>query len=107
LWLIFRVTAVSTGAAVRVGEAPVGLALVDDDRVVVVAGSNRFDVPGETTGLTFVDATAMLDGKPALLGVVPAGLFPRELSLEGDGHTLLVTNFASGQVEAVNTQGLP
>jgi hypothetical protein len=52
-------------------------------------------------------APAALAGKPALAGLLPAGEFPREMALEPDGRTLLVTNFASGQVEAVNVVGLP
>ncbi len=94
-------------AAVRVGEAPVGLALVDQGRRVVVADSDRFDLPGATTGLSVIDTAAALAGKPALLGVITAGQFPRELALEPNGRTLLVTNFASGQLEAVNTDELP
>ena len=42
-----------------------------------------------------------------LAGLLPAGRFPREMAPEPGGRTLLVTDFASGQVELVNVAGLP
>ncbi len=94
-------------AAVRVGAAPVGLAVVDRGRRIVVADSNRFSRPGQRAELTIVDARAALAGMPALLGTIPAGVFPREMSLEANGKTLLVGNYASGQLEAVDLAQLP
>ncbi len=88
-------------ARVRIGEAPVGVAVVDDGARIVVADSNRFHAPGQTSGLTVVDSAAALAGKPALIGIARTGLFPRELALEPGGHTLLVTDFESGEVEAL------
>ncbi len=89
-------------ARVRVGEAPVGLALLDQGRYIAVADSNRFMLPGATAALTIVDTDAALAGKPALLGTVPTGMFPRELAVEPGGKTVLVTNFASGQLELID-----
>jgi DNA-binding beta-propeller fold protein YncE len=94
-------------AAVRVGEAPVGLAVVGGGREIVVADSNRFYAQGAHASLTVVDAAAALAHRPAILGTILAGSFPREMSLETDGRTLLVGNFASGQLEAVNVSALP
>ncbi|MGO8959694.1 MAG: hypothetical protein ACLQFR_20350 [Streptosporangiaceae bacterium] len=94
-------------AAVRVGEAPVGLALVRGGTRIVVADSNRFAAGGAVASLALVDTAAALAGKPALLGYLPAGRFPREMALEPGGKVLLVTNFASGQLEAVNVASLP
>jgi DNA-binding beta-propeller fold protein YncE len=91
-------------AQVRVGEAPVGLALVKEDTFVVVADSNRFGAPRATADLSVVDVAAALHGQPAVLGTIPAGLFPRELAV--NGSTLSVTNFGSGQVEAIDTRTL-
>ena len=48
-----------------------------------------------------------LAGKSAVVGLIPAGLFPRELTLEPDGQRLLVTNFSSGQLEAVSVPTIP
>jgi DNA-binding beta-propeller fold protein YncE len=89
-------------ASVPVGEAPVGLALVNHGRDVVVADSNRFLALGQHAALTVVDTAAALHGQPAVIGSLPAGRFPREMSLEPGGRTLLVTNFVSGQLEAVD-----
>ena len=92
--------------AVRVGEAPVGLALVDGGRDLVVADSNRFGSAGARAQLTVLSTPAALAHRPAILGTVPAGSFPREMALEPDGRTLLVGNFGSDQVEAVGVAGL-
>ena len=94
-------------AAIRVGEAPVGLALVRHDTRVVVADSNRSNAPGGASALTVVDASAALAGRPAVLGAIAAGSFPREMSLAAGGRTLLVGNFASGQLEAIRVSELP
>ena len=88
-------------ATVRVGEAPVGLAVVADGRDVIVADSNRFSVRGAGSELTVVSTTAALANRPAILGTIPAGGFPREMTLEPGGRTLLVSNTSSRQLEAV------
>jgi DNA-binding beta-propeller fold protein YncE len=97
--------ALALRAAVRVGEAPVGLALVRDDTRVVVADSNRFGAPGAKSALTVVNVAAALAGRPAILGTIPAGSFPREMS--ADGRSLLVGNFASAQLEDISVPSLP
>jgi len=94
-------------ASVRVGEAPVGLALVDGGTRIVVANSNRFGAPGAASSLAVVNVAAALASRPALAGYLPAGGFPREMALEPDGRTLLVGNFTSQQLEAVGVAGLP
>jgi DNA-binding beta-propeller fold protein YncE len=94
-------------ASVEVGEAPVGLALVDGGTKIVVADSNRFSATGAASSLAVVGVAAALAGRPALLGYLSAGGFPREMALEPDGRTLLVSNFSSGQLEAVGVADLP
>jgi DNA-binding beta-propeller fold protein YncE len=94
-------------ARVQVGTAPVGLALVDAGRRIVIADSNRFHAQHARSSLAVVSVPAALAGRPALLGLLPAGGFPREMALEPGGRTLLVTCFASGQVEAVDVARLP
>jgi hypothetical protein len=54
-----------------------------------------------------VNVAAAVAGRPALAGYLPAGGFPRQMALEPDGRTLLVTNFASGQLELVRVASLP
>jgi DNA-binding beta-propeller fold protein YncE len=94
-------------AIARVGEAPVGLMLVRNGSLVVVADSNRFGASGATSDLSVVSVAAALAGKSAAVGLITAGLFPREMALEPDGQRLLVTNFASGQLEAVSIPSIP
>ena len=57
--------------------------------------------------LAVISVTAALPGRPALLGYVRAGAFPHEMALAPGGQTLLVTNFGSQQLEAVDVTGLP
>jgi DNA-binding beta-propeller fold protein YncE len=94
-------------AVVRVGEAPVGLVLVRNGSLVVVADSNRFAAAGATSDLSVVDVAAALAGRSAVVGSIPAGKFPREMALEPDGQRLLVSNYASGQLEAVSIPTIP
>ena len=42
-----------------------------------------------------------------MTGRIPAGQFPREMALAPGGQRLLVSNFASGQVEAVSVPTIP
>lgn len=94
-------------AVVRVGEAPVGLVPVRDGTQIVVADSNRFAARGADGELTVVNASAALAGAPAVTGNIPAGQFPREMTVEPGGAVLLVTNFGSDQVQAVSVPSLP
>jgi DNA-binding beta-propeller fold protein YncE len=94
-------------AVVPVGEAPVGLALARGGSRIVVADSNRFGPGGAEADLDVVNVAAALRGQPAVLGHIPAGLFPREMALVPGGRTLLVTNYLSHQVEAVSVPSIP
>jgi DNA-binding beta-propeller fold protein YncE len=94
-------------AAVRVGEAPIGLALLAGGRRMVVADSNRFGAAGVSAQLTVVNPAAALAGRPAVLGSLPSGAFPRELSLEPGGGTLLLSEFLADRIEAVDVASLP
>lgn len=44
--------------------------------------------------------------QPAVAGYVRAGLFPREIELARGGRTLLVSNWASGELESVTVASL-
>ncbi len=92
-------------ARVGVGEAPVGLALVDHGRQIVVADSNRFHTPGASASRAVVGVADALAGRPALAGLLPAGQFPREMAVAPSGRALLVTCFGSGQLELVSLTG--
>ncbi len=93
--------------AIRVGEAPIGLAIVNRGREIVVADSNRFGTPGARADLTVVRTAAALSHHPALLGTISTGTFPREMALEPGHPTLLVGNYGSSNVEAVDLRHLP
>jgi DNA-binding beta-propeller fold protein YncE len=94
-------------AAVRVGEEPIGLGVVDGGRRVVVADSNLFGKRGATAQLSIVDTAAALAGKPALIGSIGAGKVPSEIAVEPGGRTLLVGNSSSNQLEAVDVTAIP
>jgi hypothetical protein len=58
--------------------------------------------------LALFDTAAVLRGSdPQLLGQIPAHQFPRELIIAPGGQTALVTNFGSGQLQAVALGRLP
>ncbi len=86
-------------AAVRVDRGPVGLALIADGRQVIVADRAH-------SRLTVVSVAAALAHRPAVLGTIPAGSQPREMALEPNGDTLLVGDFGSDQLEAVDVANL-
>jgi DNA-binding beta-propeller fold protein YncE/Tol biopolymer transport system component len=93
-------------AAVRVGEGPIGLALIKGGQEVVVADSDRFNTPGAQANLILVRAAAALAHHPALIGTIHTGLFPREITEEPGRPILLVGNNASNQLEAVDIHAL-
>jgi DNA-binding beta-propeller fold protein YncE len=90
---------------VRVGEAPVGLALVHHQGTLVVSDSDRFAVAGHGPNLAVVQVAP--GGSLSLSGYVLSGSFPRDMATSPDGSTLVVSNYGSGQVEAVDTARLP
>jgi DNA-binding beta-propeller fold protein YncE len=93
-------------AVTRVGSEPVGLAAVRGGTLIVVADSNRFGATGQNSTLSVVDASAALAGRAAIVGDLPAGGFPRDMALS-PGGTLLVSDYASGQVQGIATADLP
>jgi hypothetical protein len=62
---------------------------------------------GAASGLTIVDTRAALAGRPAVIGALPAGVFPRELSVVAARARVLVTSFRSDQLEVVDTSEFP
>jgi len=95
-------------ARVPVGTAPVGVAVVDGGRKVIVTNSNRFaGSANDRQTLTVVDASRVREGAAAIMGSIPAGAFPREMRVTADGRALIVTNFASSQIELIDLARLP
>lgn len=66
---------------VPVGDAPVGVAVLNSGSRVAVTNSNRFGDSTATQSLTIIDAQKIMNGEAAVLGTVPAGVFPRELAV--------------------------
>jgi DNA-binding beta-propeller fold protein YncE len=89
----------------QIGEGPVDLALVDNNHTLVVADSDRFGAPGAHPDLAVVTVTSR--GSLVLAGYVGSGVFPRDMTLSPNGQTLLVSNFGSGQLEAVKVSNVP
>ena len=101
-------------ASVQVGTSPVGLRFAGaNDRRILTANSNRFAgsdpslYGNATTGLSVVDVGAALRGGKADLGQIPTGLFPRELAVSPDGKTILVSDYSSLMVQAIDVSTLP
>jgi DNA-binding beta-propeller fold protein YncE len=90
------------GKRLTVGTSPVGVALVDQDRKIVVAGSDRFKSDAATPALYVLDAARIGTSATPLLGRIPSGSFPREVRATADGRTLLVTNFDAGSLQIVD-----
>jgi DNA-binding beta-propeller fold protein YncE len=88
---------------VRVGEAPVDLAVVDRGKMLVVADSNRFS-EGMSSNLALVDIAPT--GSLQLAGYIVAGAFARDMTVSPNGQELIVSNYASGQLEEILTKSL-
>lgn len=101
-------------ASVQVGTSPVGLRFAGaNERRILTANSNRFAgvdpslYGNATTGLSVVDVDAAIRGEQANLGQIPTGLFPRELAISPDGKTVLVSDYDSLMVQAIDVSTLP
>ena len=85
------------GFASTGGTAPVGVRLFHNDQLLAVANSNRFQ-----TGMA--NATILDVASPSSASVVatiPAGNFPREITVSADGATLYLTNFNSDALQVI------
>ena len=91
-------------AKVGVGAAPIGLTALSGGSRILVANSGRHGTGQASLGV--IDTAAALRGRPAVLGLIQAGLLPREFAVEPGGRTALVTNSVSHQLEAVNVSSL-
>lgn len=76
------------------GLAPVGLALFDHDRKLLVANSDQVsDTAGNATVIDLTDPS-----KPKFLQTIKTGLFPRNITVSPDGRSLLLTLYLEDQV---------
>jgi DNA-binding beta-propeller fold protein YncE len=90
--------------AAPVGVAPVPVRPIDKGTLIVVGNSNRFFEPLTPQSLDLLDAGKLLAGAgaAAVERVVPAGAFPRDLTLSPDGGTLFLSNYNSYTVEVIS-----
>jgi DNA-binding beta-propeller fold protein YncE len=93
---------------VPVGTSPVGVAVANEGKLVLVTNSNRFSK--ERTGrqtLTVIDASKVGAGASAIMGSVQAGAFPREFGASPDGRTLFVAHYNTNELEVIDLARLP
>ena len=89
------------------GDAPVPVAVVDQGRKVIAGNSNRFASGNAPQSLVVLDAANFDKGAGAVLGIIPAGAFPREMRVSADERTLFVTNFGSNSLQMLDISRLP
>jgi sugar lactone lactonase YvrE len=98
-------------AVVRVGFEPIGLLLLDRGRVALVGNSDRFLVAGNGSAqpqtVSVVNTAAALAHRPALIGVVRAGVFPRDITFDQATGRVLLANFGSDTVEEFPAPAVP
>jgi len=88
----------------RVGGQPLGLAVADGGRIVLVADSNLSGPRGARSEVSVVDTAG---GNPTLLGSVPAGRLADAISVSQAANVALVTNSDSQQLQALALHELP
>lgn len=99
-------------ATVQVGDYPGGLTLFDHGQRVAVADGDwgaftsgyPGPPPGAASNLVVVNVKAALAHRPALLGAVPTGEWPRSITATADGSKLFVVNSVSVQLEVINAK---
>lgn len=94
-------------ATAVVGSAPVGAILLDHDRLLAVANSNRFANDQTPQTLILLDTQQVLADHSGVLGTLRVGIFPRELDLSPDGQSLLLTNYGSNSLSIIDVARLP
>jgi 6-phosphogluconolactonase (cycloisomerase 2 family) len=79
-----------------VGESPVGIEFFDDEQLIAVANSNRFNA-GQAGTVSILNARKALrgEGEAATLASFEGGEFPREFGLSADDQFLYMTKFSS------------
>jgi DNA-binding beta-propeller fold protein YncE len=91
--------------SVRVGSSPVGVTLAGSGALVLVTDSARFTAPDTDQTVAVVSAARALDHRPALVGYLPAGAFPRQFG-QAAGGPLLFTDYDSSDVRVVSNSDL-
>ena len=83
---------------VRVGSAPVGLAVVGRSSELLVADSDRFgSAPRANLALLRLGP----HGRAVLAGYLDSGGFPRDIAATRHGNLVVIANYASSQLETL------
>jgi DNA-binding beta-propeller fold protein YncE len=92
-------------AAVRVGSEPVDVTFTDAGTLLAVTDSARFDDPDADQTVAIVSTADAVARRPALIGFLPAGAFPRQFG-QASGGPLLFTDFNSDDIRLISTADL-
>jgi DNA-binding beta-propeller fold protein YncE len=84
-------------SATRVGEAPLGLALADAGRIILVADSDVAHAPSQHPGVSVVDASS--PAHPVLSETLRTGRLADAIAVPSAGPPALVTASSSRQVD--------
>ena len=93
-------------ATTPVGPAAVGLTILDELGVVLVANSNRFGSSGGRETVGVIDVKRALAGQKACLGHIRVGCFPREVVVDRRQRVVYVTNFDSGSLTVISLNAI-
>jgi len=91
-------------AVVPVGQTPIGMRLVNNGTILVIADADIQDT-GQNN-LAVVNVYAALHRMHALVGFIPTGTLPREFAASQDGLYVLVSDDGSGQIQVVDVSKL-
>lgn len=93
--------------SVVVGPVPTGMGIAQNGQIMLVANSNRFAQPRQPQMLSVLSVHNIIQGQPATLTSIKVGEFPREVTVENDDQTVLLTNFNSNSLTIINATKLP
>jgi len=91
---------------VPVGHAPIALTLVNGETRMIVSDTDTQNTGPTAHNLAVVNVAAALARKPALLGFIPTGKYPRDFATIPGGRYLLVADNGSGQVHVLDLSKL-
>ena len=73
----------------------------------MVADTDLNAVGPSNDNLAVLDTAKALAGKAAVLGYIPSGLMPHEMTVSPNGMFLYVTDVGSAQIQVVDLSKLP
>lgn len=95
---------VGSGSA---GPVPIGLGIARNGSLLLVANSNCYAEPGKAQTLSVFDLRKVILGTKDLLATLKVGACPREITVESDDQTVLVTNSGSSTLTIIDASRLP